>query len=130
MKTKKKLLFSVTAKDLIVETYRGSGAGGQNRNKVETCVRIKHPESGAVGQACEQREQGQNKRKAFERLVQSEAFQKWHKIRSAAALAGHKEVESFINKKVDEAMMPKNIKVEIKTEAGWIEWEDDNMQEQ
>ncbi len=48
MKGKKsELLFSLNAKDFQLEFYRGSGNGGQNRNKVETGVRIKHP---AVGQ--------------------------------------------------------------------------------
>lgn len=120
----KHLLFSVTKNDLIVETYRGSGKGGQNRNKVETCVRIRHLESGAIGQACEQREQGQNRRKAFERLVQSEKFKKWHKLKSASVLAGYQEIEHMINKRVDEVMKSDNLKVEVRTENGWVEWKE------
>lgn len=59
----KQLLFSVTKKDLIVETFRGSGKGGQHRNKNDTVVRITHPESRAVGKSEDERSQLQNKKK-------------------------------------------------------------------
>lgn len=113
------LLFSVTAKDLIIETYRGSGKGGQNRNKVETCVRITHPESGAVGQACEQRMQGQNKKKAFERLVESKEFKTWHKRKTSAMLAGYQDAQHRAEIETDKAMHPKNLRIEVRTENGW-----------
>lgn len=50
-------IFSVTLKDCVVETKRGSGKGGQNRNKRDTAVRIVHLPSGAVGESQEQRSQ-------------------------------------------------------------------------
>lgn len=115
----KKPLFSVTADDLVVEMYRGSGKGGQNRNKVETCVRITHKESGAVGMACEERKQGQNKKKAFERLVESEKFKRWLKIKTASVLAGCREIEQMIKAEVEEQMKPKNLLIEVRTENGW-----------
>jgi len=46
--SKKELLFSLTKKDFKVETFRGSGAGGQHRNKTDSAVRIKHPASGRL----------------------------------------------------------------------------------
>jgi protein subunit release factor A len=65
----KRIVRSFTKKDFRVQTYRGSGAGGQNRNKLETGVRIIHDESGITVECCEQRTQGQNKKIAFRRLV-------------------------------------------------------------
>ena len=53
----RELLFSVTAKDCRFDYYRGSGAGGQHRNKTESAVRCTHLASGAVGQAEDHREQ-------------------------------------------------------------------------
>jgi protein subunit release factor A len=69
--SEKEKLFSVTIHDCVVETKRGHGKGGQNRNTRDTAVRIVHPPSGAVGESQEERSQLQNKRTAFRRMAQS-----------------------------------------------------------
>ena len=53
---------------VIVETYRSSGPGGQRKNKTETAVRLKHPPSGITVIATEHRSQSLNLKLAFERL--------------------------------------------------------------
>ncbi len=55
-------------KQVIVETFRSSGPGGQRKNKTETAVRLKHLPSGITVTATEHRFQSQNRRLAFERL--------------------------------------------------------------
>lgn len=55
-------------KDCRLETLRRSGPGGQNRNKVETGVRIYHLPTGLVGEATERRYQGENRKQAVFRL--------------------------------------------------------------
>jgi protein subunit release factor B len=55
-------------KQVIVETYRSSGPGGQRKNKTETAVRLRHLPSGITVTATEQRSQSQNLKLAFERL--------------------------------------------------------------
>lgn len=47
---------------------RGSGPGGQHRNKRQTGVRLVHRPSGLVAQATERRSQAQNRATAAERL--------------------------------------------------------------
>lgn len=51
-----------------VKRTRGSGPGGQHRNKVETAIVITHRPTGVVGQASEQRSQHKNRAVAIERL--------------------------------------------------------------
>ena len=69
-------------RDTEITFFRGSGKGGQNRNKVETGVRVRHIPSGIVLEADEERTQGQNRRIAFERLKQRlEKLNKPRKVR-------------------------------------------------
>ena len=58
-----------TRDDFIIETKRGSGKGGQNRNKRETAVKITDKQTGLSADICDERSQGQNKTKAFRILV-------------------------------------------------------------
>ena len=105
----RELLFSVTKKDFDIQFTRGSGNGGQNRNKVETACRITHRDSGAVGYSETHRTQLQNKKTAFERLINSDKFKRWHKLEVAKRLGNVVSVEE----KVEEMMHPDNIKVEF-----------------
>jgi protein subunit release factor B len=53
---------------VVIETYRSRGPGGQRKNKRETAVRLKHLRSGITVTATDHRYQAQNLRLAFERL--------------------------------------------------------------
>jgi protein subunit release factor B len=55
-------------KEVLIETYRSSGPGGQRKNKTETAVRLTHLPSGITVIATEYRSQAQNRKLAFERL--------------------------------------------------------------
>jgi protein subunit release factor B len=56
-------------RDSDIEFLRASGHGGQNRNKVETAVRLTHRPTGVTVVATERRSQAQNREAAFERLA-------------------------------------------------------------
>jgi len=106
-----KLLFSVNKKDFRIDAFRAGGKGGQKQNKTNSGCRITHLASGAVGESREERSFFQNRKKAFERLVQSDKFQKWHKIEVARHLGHLAEIEE----KVKDMMKEENLKIEYFT---------------
>lgn len=105
----KELLFSVTASDCKWEYLRGTGPGGQKRNKTESAVRCTHEPSGAIGFSDITRSQHQNKRDAFLKMSKTKEFQSWHRIETAKRMGKYVD----INKTIDEAMEDKNLRIEV-----------------
>jgi protein subunit release factor B len=115
-------LFSLSIKDkeFDVRTFHCGGPGGQNVNKVASGVRIVHKPSGAIAECRETRDQLENKRRAFVKLVKSGPFKVWLN-RMIAIAQGQKSPEEV----VDEQMATENLMIEVKNDNGqWITKED------
>ena len=108
----KQLLFSLTRKDFEVQTFCTGGNGGQHRNAKQNGVRIIHTESGARAEHRDGRDQAQNKKRAFEKLMETPTFKKWHKLEVARRLGHLRVLEQEVEAKVDEMMKDDNLRVE------------------
>ncbi len=109
---------TVTKDDLVIQTFRSGGKGGQHQNKTESGVRIIHPASGARGESREERSQHQNKRIALRRLTETPAFKLWVRERMIEIERGES-----IEKSVERAMSNlDDIRVEVRDDSGrWVE---------
>lgn len=121
----KELLFSVTAADCDWQYMRGTGPGGQKRNKTESKVRCVHRASGAAGESDLTRSQHENKQIAFRKMAESKEFKIWHKIETARRMGD----KLSIDEKVDKSMQDAYLKIEGKSEGRWVPIEESSSKE-
>ena len=105
-------LLSVTAHDCRWEYFRGTGAGGQKRNKTSNCARCTHEPSGAVGEARESRSQRDNRELAFGRMARSDKFQTWLRLEIARRTGQELQIQEAVERSLH------NVRLEIHNDDG------------
>lgn len=108
----------INLKELEIETYRSSGHGGQNVQKVETAVRIKHVPTGITVTCQVERSQNQNRERALH-LLQSKLMARREEEERAerAAFKGEHKVPGWGNQIRSYVLHPYKMVKDLRTEV-------------
>jgi len=110
---KKELVFSVTAADCEWKYTRGTGNGGQKRNKTNSAVHCIHRPSGAAGYAEDTRSQPKNRQIAFERMANSKEFKRWNHVEFLRRTGQQAVIEDNVKREM------RRIRVDVKENGLW-----------
>ena len=83
--------FELNEKDLQIDTFRSSGAGGQHINKTSSAIRITHIPTGTVVECQDERSQHKNKEKAL-KVLRSRLYD-MEKAKHDAEIAGERRAQ-------------------------------------
>lgn len=110
-------LISVSIKDCEFSFSKGTGKGGQARNKSMAACHCTHIPSGATAYSQNGRSQVENKKDSFLKMIRTKKFQSWLKLESLKKLGKEKE----LNDKIDDMLKSRYLKIEIKDNFGnWV----------
>lgn len=113
MSQSKELLFSVTAADCEWAYTKGTGSGGQKKNKTSSAVHCSHRESGARGYSESSRSQHENKIEAFRKMAESKEMKTWLHKKTLQVSGEMRVIEAEVEKQMA------NIVVEVKENGIW-----------
>lgn len=113
----RELLFSVTAADCDWSYTKGTGAGGQKRNKTSSAVHCTHRASGARGYSEASRSQHENKSDAFVKMARTKEFMSWHRREVWRRTGVLDQIEAAVSAGMD----PRNLRLEVKVDGRWTE---------
>lgn len=115
MSNKNRLLFSVTSRDCEWSYTKGSGNGGQKKNKTSSAVHCMHRPSGAHGYSEASRSQADNKKDAFVKMSESKEFKNWLHIEFMKRSGEMDQIDRYVEKELE------RVKTEIKIDGKWTE---------
>ena len=113
--TDRKPLFSVTRDDCEWSYTKGTGAGGQKKNKTSSAVHCHHRPSGAHGYSEASRSQHDNKISAFMKMAETKEFLEWHRKESMIRSGVMQEIDSYVEREL------RNIKIEVMNDGKWMQ---------
>ena len=111
----KKSILSVTAKDCEWSYTRGTGNGGQKKNKTSSAVHCMHRPSGAHGYSEASRSQLDNKREAFVKMVNTKEFKSWYQIETMRVMGVLADIDRIVEQEL------RKIRIEVKQDGKWTE---------
>jgi protein subunit release factor A len=122
-KKKQELLFSVTMKDLEMQTFSVGGHGGGGKDTSNSGVRLIHTASGAVGEGRDHRSNTRNREDALVRLANTPKFKQWHKVECAKRMGQQipetpEQIKARVDRMVDEGLKDGTIKIEYLENGG------------
>ena len=106
---------TLTEKDFRWEYFRGSGKGGQKRNKTSSAVRCTHTPSGVSYYSDATRSQHRNKIEAFKKVANDKSFLKWLRLEHYRCTGRLMQIEEEVDRQM------RDIKVELRQDGRWIE---------